>query len=197
MKLKRLDAHAPRTAALLLGAAVLAFAGLACGRPLPKDEPVATGTVETGAFDEPEPGAGGASITGVGTGVPREFVLKLAEAYRQEDPTATLELKDAEPDFEALCAGEIDLVAASGDASKDVCSGEDAAVGFHVANAGGEPIVLYVNRESILRLEVEGMVQYAVDNGETLPQTAGAEPLNLDELQETQTKLEQVIAGVG
>jgi hypothetical protein len=123
-------------------------------------------------------------------------VLAVAEAYRAEDPTATLNVRDAEPDFHTLCAGEIDLVTATGDADEDVCNGQGAAVGFHVANAGGEPIVIYVNRESILRFEVEGLIQYAVDNGETLPEAAGAEPLTIDELQETQTKLEQVIAGV-
>lgn len=123
-------------------------------------------------------------------------MLEVAEAFRAEDPTATLDIRDSEADFDALCAGEIDLVATTGDADEDVCGGEDAAVGFHVANTGGEPIVIYVNRESILRFEVEGLIQYAVDNGETLPQAAGAEPLTIDELQETQTKLEQVIAGV-
>jgi hypothetical protein len=123
-------------------------------------------------------------------------VLAVAEAYRAEDPTATLDVRDVEPDFHTLCAGEIDIVATTGDAAEDVCGGQDAAVGFHVANAGAEPIVIYVNRESILRLEVEGLIQYAVDNGETLPEAAGAEPLTVEELQETQTKLEQVIAGV-
>jgi hypothetical protein len=180
-----------------VGAALLAFAGLGCGRSLPEDEPIATGPVETGAFEEEAPAEGtGAAITGVGTGTPRNYVLEVAEAFRTEDPTATLDVRDAEPDFDALCGGEIDLVATTGDAGEDVCSGEDTAVGFHVASASGEPIVIYVNRESILRFEVEGLIQYAVDNGETLPRAAGAEPLSIDELQETQTKLEQVIAGV-
>jgi hypothetical protein len=154
--------------------------------------------VETGAFDVEEPEeTGEAAISGVGTGAARDYVLAVAEQFRVEDPTATLGIRVAEPDFDALCAGEIDLVATSGDADRDVCGGQDGAVGFHVANAGGEPIVIYVNRESILRFEVEGVIQYAVDHGETLPQTAGAEPLSLDELQATQTKLERVVAGVG
>ena len=123
-------------------------------------------------------------------------MLAVAEAFQVEDPAATLDVRDAEPDFEGLCAGELDLVATTGDADADVCDGQDTAVGFHVANSAGKPIVIYVNRESILRFEVEGLIQYAVDNGETLPQGAGAEPLTIDELQETQTKLEQVIAGV-
>ena len=90
------------------------------------------------------------------------------------------------------------VAAATGDPEEDVCGGEDLAVGFHVADADGEPVVFYVNRDSLLQaFELEILIQYAVDNGETLPGEAGLQPLPIDQLQETQTKLEQVIAGVG
>jgi hypothetical protein len=108
-----------------------------------------------------------------------------------------LQVEEAEPDYDELCAGSVDVAAATGDPGEDVCGGEDAAVGFHVAEAGSEPVVFYVNRDSLLRFEVEGLIQYAIDNGETLPGEAGLDPLSIDELQETQTKLEQAIAGVG
>jgi hypothetical protein len=195
--MRRSKQPAPSVLAVASIAVLLALPGLGCGRPLPEDEPVATGPVETGAFEEePPPVEGDAAIRGAGTGVARDFALAVGEAYLAEDPTATLDVQDAEPDFEALCDGTIDLVAATGDPDEDVCGGSDAAVGFHLADSGGEPIVVYVNRESILRFEVEGLIQFAVDNGAALPSQAGAEPLSVDELQETQTKLERVIAGV-
>jgi hypothetical protein len=186
-----------RGGAIYVGAALLVLFGLACGRPLPKDEPVATAPVETGAFGDTTGPAAEGAVTVVGTGAPHRYAEKLAAALQVADPTAAIEVKNAEPDFAALCAGKVDVVAASGEADRDVCGGKDAVVGFHVADAAGQPIVLYVNREAILRFEVEGLLQYAVDNGETLPQEAGAVPLSLDALQETQTKLEQVVAGVG
>jgi len=177
-----------------VGAALLALSGLGCGRALPEEGPAATGPAETGAFEEPaEEGA----IKGVGTGAPYTYLVAVGKALAAEDPTVKLGVTEAEPDFEALCAGKVDVVAAAGDADTDVCGGTDAAVGFHVADAGGEPVVFYVNRDSIVRFEVESLIQYAVDQGETLPGEAGLDPLSIDQLQETQTKLEQVIAGVG
>ena len=179
-----------------LSAAAVTVLSLAvgCGRALPEDTPAATGPAETGAFEEPtQEGA----IKGTGTGAPGEYLAAVGEALAAEDPTATVEVDDAAPDYDALCAGKVDVVAATGDAGADVCDGKDAAVGFHVADAGGQPVVFYVNRDSMLRFEVEDLLQYAVDNGETLPADAGLEPLSIDELQGTQTKLEQVIAGVG
>jgi ABC-type glycerol-3-phosphate transport system substrate-binding protein len=175
---------------------LLSLGGVACGRALPEDTPAATGPAETGAFDEPASQEG--TIKGVGSGAPHDYLAAVGKALEAEDPTVKLEVEDAEPDYDALCAGRIDVVAATGDAAKDVCGGKDAAVGFHLANAEAEPVVLYVNRDSILNnFEVEGLIQFAVDNGETLPAQAGLEPLSIDQLQETQTKLEQVIAGVG
>jgi ABC-type phosphate transport system substrate-binding protein len=178
-----------------MGVALVVVAGAGCGRPLPEDTPQATAPAETGAFEE-EPAAEGA-IVAMGTGAPRDYLVAVAEAAEAEDPTVKVQVEDAEPDYDALCSGEVDVVAATGDAEEDVCAGKDAAVGFHVANAGSEPVVFYVNRDAILQaFEVEGLIQYAVDNGETLPGEAGLEPLSIDDLQETQTKLEQVIAGV-
>ena len=174
---------------------VVAVAGAACGRPLPDDDPVATGPAETGAFDVDEPADDAdAAITGVGSGTARAYVLKVAEAFRDDGSTATLDLRQGEPDLDALCAGDIDVVAIVGDADADVCGGTDAAVGFHVANTRGDAIVVYVNRESIRRFELEGLIRFALDNARTLPQQAGAQPLGVEELRETQTKLEQIVA---
>jgi hypothetical protein len=189
----RPSARAPHGAALLAGAVVLACSGLACGRALPEAGPVATGPAETGAFEEPEQEG---AIKGVGMGAPRAYLLAVGEALEAEDPAASLRVQDAEPDFDALCAGTVDIASAVGDAGEDVCGGTDAAVGFHVANVGDQPVVFYVNRESLMGFELESLLQYAVDNGETLPQAAGLDPLGVEELQETQTKLEQVSAGV-
>jgi len=175
---------------LVAVAVLLSLGGVACGRALPEDTPAATGPVETGAFEEPATDEG--AIKGVGTGAPHDYLVAVGKALAAEDPTVKLEVGDAAPDYDALCAGQVDVVAAIGDA--DVC---EEAVGFHLADAGAEPVVFYVNRDSILGFEVEGLIQYAVDNGETLPGPAGLDPLSIDELQETQTKLEQVIAGVG
>jgi hypothetical protein len=178
-----------------MGAVVLAVGGAACGRPLPEDTPQATAPAETGAFEEPaEEGA----IKAMGAGAAHDYLVAVLEAAEAEDPTVNVSVEDVEPGFDALCSGKVDVVAATGDADDDVCGGKDAAVGFHVANAGSEPVVFYVNRNSILQaFEVEGLIQYAVDHGETLPADAGLQPLSIDELQETQTKLEQVVAGVG
>jgi|SRR5215210_8459898 len=179
-------------AAALLGAALLCVGGVACGRALPEDTPAATGPVETGAFEEPPQEEDGA-VEATGTGAPHDYLAAVGKALEAEDPTVKLELQDAEPDYKALCAGRVDVVAATGAA--DVCS---EAVGFHVADAGGEPVVFYVNRDSLLdKFEIESLIQYAVDNGETLPAQAGVDPLSIDELQDTQTKLEDVVAGVG
>ena len=177
-------------APLFAVAVLLSLGGVACGRALPEDTPAATGPVETGAFEEPASEEG--AIRGMGTGAPRDYLVAVGKTLAAEDPTVKLDVEDAAPDYGALCAGQIDVVAATGDA--DVCK---EAVGFHVADAGAEPVVFYVNRDAILRFEVEGLIQYAVDHGETLPGPAGLDPLSIDELQETQTKLEQVIAGVG
>jgi hypothetical protein len=174
---------------------LLLLGGVACGRALPEDTPAATAPAETGAFEEPANQAG--AIEGVGTGAPRDYLVAVGEAATAEDPTVKLQVEEAEPDYDALCAGSVDVAAATGDAGEDVCGGRDAAVGFHVADAGSEPVVFYVNRDSLLRFEVEGLIQYAIDNGETLPGEAGLDPLSIEELQETQTKLEQAIAGVG
>jgi hypothetical protein len=180
-------------AALLFGAALLSLGGAACGRALPADTPAATGPVETGAFEEPANGEG--AIEAMGTGAPHDYLVAVGDALAAEDPTVKLEVEDAEPDFEALCAGRTDVVTATGDADEEICKG---AVGFHVADAGSEPVVFFVNRDAILgEFELESLIQYAVDNGQTLPAEAGLDPLSIDELQETQTKLEQVIAGVG
>ena len=170
---------------------LLAVAVAGCGRPLPDEGPVATGPAQTGAFEESE--AEGA-IRGVGAaGAPHDYLQAVADALSAEDPTVTLRLAEEEPDFDALCQGKVDVVAALGD--RAVC---DAAVGFPVAKAAGEPVVFYVSRDSVLQtFEIESLIQYAVDNGESLAGQAGLEPLSIDELQETQTKLEQVIAGVG
>jgi hypothetical protein len=182
-------------AVVAVAAALLAVVGTGCGRPLPEDTPQATAPAETGAFEEP---AEEGSIKGMGTGAPRDYLVAVGKAAEAEDPTVEVNVQDAEPDYDALCSGMVDVVAATGDADENVCGGKDAAVGFHVANAGSEPVVFYVNRDSLLQIfEVEGLIQYAVDNGETLPSDAGLEPLSIDELQETQTKLEQVVAGVG
>ena len=104
-----------------------------------------------------------------------------------------LKLADEKPNLDALCAGSVDIAAAIG-VERDIC---DAAVGFRVAKSAGNPVVFFVNRDALMRFEVESLIQYAIDNGETVPSEAGLEPLTLDELQETQTKLEQVVAGVG
>jgi ABC-type amino acid transport substrate-binding protein len=173
-------------------AVLLSLGGVACGRALPADTPAATGPVETGAFEEPAGEEGG--IKGMATGAPHDYLVAVGDALAAEDPTVKLVVDDAEPDFEALCAGRTDVLAATGDADEEICKG---AVGFHVADAGSEPVVFYVNRDSILRFEVEGLIQFVVDNGEELPAGAGLDPLSIDELQDTQTKLEQVIAGVG
>jgi ABC-type phosphate transport system substrate-binding protein len=179
----------------LAGAALLAFSGLACGRALPEETPATTGPVETGAFEEPATEEG--TIEGVGSGAPGAYLRAVGKALEAEDPTVKLRVQDAERDFQALCAGTVDIASAVGAADKDVCGGTDAAVGFHVADAEGGPVAFYVNRDSFAMFEVESLVQYAVDNGETLPAEAGLAPLGIDELQETQTKLEQVGAGVG
>jgi hypothetical protein len=182
-------------ALVAVAAALLVLLGAGCGRPLPEDTPQATAPAETGAFEEPAEEGG---IKGMGTGAPHDYLVAVAKGAEAEDPTVKAKVEDAEPDYDALCSGKVDVVAATGDAEEDVCGGKDAAVGFHVANAGSEPVVFYVNRKSLLNsFEIEGLVQYAVDNGETLPSDAGLEPLSLDDLQDTQTKLEQVIAGVG
>jgi hypothetical protein len=181
---------------LLAVAVLVSLGGVACGRALPEDTPAATGPVETGAFEEPASDEG--TIKAVAAGAPHDYLAAVGKAVAAEDPTMKLRVEDAEPDYDALCAGRVDIAAATGDADEDVCGGNDAAVGFHVADAGGEPVVFYVNRDAIFeKFEVEGLIQYAVDNGEMLPAGAGLEPLSIDELQETQTKLEQVIAGVG
>ena len=176
---------------MLAGVVLVAVAGAGCGRSLPDEGPVATGPAQTGAFEESE--AEGA-IRGVGAaGAPNDYLQAVADAVSAEDPTVKLSLTQAEPDFDALCQGEVDVAAALGD--RAVC---DAAVGFTVAKAGKEPVVFYVNRDSLLQtFELESLIQYAVDNGESLSSQAGLEPLSIDELQETQTKLEQAIAGVG
>jgi hypothetical protein len=160
---------------------------------VPEAGPVATGPAETGAFEEPEEEG---AIRGVGTGAPRAYLLAVGEALEAEDPTVRLRVEEGEPDFDTLCAGTVDVASAVGDAGDDVCGGTDAAVGFHVADLDGDPVVFYVNRESLMGFEVESLLQYAVDNGEALPQAAGLDPLSVEELQETQTRLEQVIAGV-
>lgn len=178
-----------------MGAALLACTGVACGRALPEETPAATGPTETGAFEEP---AGAEAIEGVGAGASRAYLVAVGEALAAEDRTVKLSVTDEEPDFDALCQGDVDVVAATGDAEDDVCGGTDAAVGFHVADAEREPVVFYVNRDSLLQtFEVESLIQYAVDNGESLAAEAGLEPLPIDVLQETQTRLEQAIAGVG
>ena len=104
-----------------------------------------------------------------------------------------LKLADEQPNLDALCAGSVDIAATVG-IDRDLC---DAAVGFDVAKSAGNPVVFYVNRDALMRFEVESLIQYAIDHGETLPGEADLQPLTLDELQETQTKLEQVVAGVG
>ena len=133
----------------------------------------------------------------MGTGTPHDYLVAVAKGAESEDPTVKVKVQESEPDYDALCSGKVDVVASAGNADDDVCGGKDAAVGFHVADAAGEPLVFYVNRKSLLRFEVEGLVQYAIDNGETLPADVGVQPLSLDALQDTQTKLEDVVAGVG
>ncbi len=182
---------AARGAALLAGAVLLSLGGVACGRALPEDTPAATGPAETGAFQEPANDEG--AITGTGTGEAHDYLAAVGKALEAEDPTVKLRVEDAEPDYKALCAGRVDVVAAIG--VVDVCK---QAVAFHVADAGGAPVVFYVNRNSLLdTFEVESLIQYAVDNGETLPDKTGVDPLSIDELQDTQTKLEDAVAGVG
>jgi hypothetical protein len=185
-----------RGAAVVAGAALLVLGSVACGRALPEDTPVATGPAETGAFEEPASEEG--TIKAMGSGAPRDYLVAVGKALEAEDLTVKLKVEDAQPDYDALCAGKVDIVAGPGDADKDVCGGKDAAAGFQVAKTGGQPVVFYVNRKSLLnKFEVESLIQYAVDNGETLPGDVGADALTIDELQDTQTKLEQVVAGVG
>jgi hypothetical protein len=175
---------------------VLAVAGFGCGRDRPGDLP-AIGTDaagETGAFEDV--GGGGATFRVVVTAATQPLLTAAAKGYATEDPTLRIvrQEADAKAAVAAVCAGKADAAVAE---SGGTCGGAKAAsVDFHVANADGTPVRLYVTRKALLRFEVEGFVQYVIDNGETLPGSAGLEPLSIDELQETQTVLEQVIAGV-
>ena len=180
-----------RSTALLLGTAALVLLGVACGRPLPEQAPVPTGPAQTGAFEEPEPVKEGAIRAAGAPGAPHDYLAALADAFAAVDPAVRVRLAESEPDLDALCAGELEVVAARGDSGEDTCP---EAAAFLVA----EGVVLHVNRESLLQsFEVESLVQQAVDTGEALPQEVGLEPLPIEALQQAQTKLEQVIAGVG
>jgi hypothetical protein len=172
---------------LVAGALLVLIGGAACGRPLPEEGPVPTGPAETGAFEQPE--AEGA-VRGAGApGAPHDYLQAVADTASELDPTLVVRVREAEPDFDALCAGELDVLAA--EPNQELC---EEAVGFYVAQG----VSFYVNREALLQsFEVESLTLQAVDSGETLPQEVGLEPLSIDQLQETQTKLEQVIAGVG
>ena len=58
-------------------------------------------------------------------------------------------------------------------------------------------MLLYVDRESLVRFEVESLLEFVVDNAERIASRARLDPLGLDELQATTRTLEQVVAGVG
>ncbi len=61
----------------------------------------------------------------------------------------------------------------------------------------GRPLFVYVKKSVLERLEVETFLQYIVENETALARGALFVPLTEDQLQETQTALEQALSGIG
>lgn len=189
-----------RAALALLAAALLGLAGFGCGRERPgaKDlAPVGTDAPgETGGFEDVGGLEGELPAAGTAGGV--RLLRVASQGFALEEPALELTIReaDAEGALGLLCRGEAKIAVVEGGASGACGERKAGFVDFQVARAEGKPVRLYVSRETLAKFEVEGFVQYAIDNGETLPGKAGFDPLSLDELQETQTELEQVIAGV-
>jgi phosphate transport system substrate-binding protein len=141
---------------VLAGATLLTFAGLACGRPLPEDEPAATGPVETGAFElgEPSDAAGGAlsgriEIDGSSTVAPITTLAAERFRTRQPDVRVTVGVSGTGGGFERFCRGETDLSDASRpikDEEEEVCEKAGIeSVEFQIAN---DALTVVVNSDN-------------------------------------------------
>lgn len=187
---------------LLLAVAVTA----ACGREVPEDEggPAPTGGDPTGAFGEPggEGEGGRVRIAGVPASV--RLARSAARGFEAEDPSTEIVLaeSDAGAAIAAVCAGKVEIAGTDREltaAERSACVKKgEGAVELHVADAGGKPVYFVTTQKALFdKLELESYVDFFITNAEATAQQAGLEPLDLDELQETQTRFEQGLAGVG
>ena len=67
-----------------------------------------------------------------------------------------------------------------------------------MADADGKPVYLVTTQDVLFdKLELESYLDFVLGNAAETAQQAGLEPLTVEELDETQTRLEQGLAGVG
>lgn len=193
-----------RRVAFVLLVAVLAAGAAGCGRELPKDEPAApAGGDPTGAFGEPG-GGGGARIRLGGVVAAVKLGRSAARGYRTEDPDTRVVLREQEAGeaVAGLCDGTLDVAGTDREltgAERAACrKSGGGAVELHLADAGGRPVYLVTTQDLLFdKLELESYLDFTVTNAVEAAQQAGLEPLEVEELDETQTRLEQGLAGVG
>jgi hypothetical protein len=187
----------------LCGAATLLAAG--CGRSLPEEaaETVPEGGDPTGAFGEGGEGLEGTiRVAGAGSGV--KLVKLAAGAFREEEPGVEVSARAAPVDeaVAGVCAGRLDVAVADrplASAERSACESKaEGAVELHLADGpGGRPVTLVTTNAVLFeRFEVEGLLQFVLDDAESLARGASLEPLSLDELDETQATFEQALAGI-
>jgi hypothetical protein len=197
-----------RLAALLavlavLGATALLVAG--CGRSRPDDSAATTPEQgdPTGAFGGDGEGLEGTiRVAGAPSGL--KLVELAGRDFRKEEPGVAVSAQGApvEDAIGRLCSGRLDVAAVDrplSAAERKACEARaDGAVELHVADApGGRPVTLVTTNEVLFeRFEVEGLLQYTLDDAERLAREAGLEPLSVDELDEAQTAFEQALAGI-
>jgi ABC-type phosphate transport system substrate-binding protein len=197
-----------RRALLLLTLLLAVAAAAGCGRELPEaeDEPVPTGGDPTGAFGEPGGGGAGEGRSVRLSGVPASVQLGRAASsgFKAEEPETKVVVAelDAAAAISALCAGKVEIAGTdrepTGPERQACLETQEGAVALHLADAGGEPVYLVTTQKALFdSLELEAYLDYVITNAEETARGAGLEPLEVDELQETQTRFEQGLAGVG
>lgn len=193
-----------RAAALaLLAATTLLLVG--CGRSLPDEsaEPVPEQGDATGAFGGEGEGLKG-TIGAAGHAAGVKLIESAAAGFRKEEPGVTATAREAAvaDAIARLCAGELDVALTDRPLrapERSACEAKaDGAVELHVAGGpGGRPVTLVTtNRVLFERFEVEGLLQYVLDDAAALARRAGLQPVSVEELDRAQTDFEQALAGV-
>jgi hypothetical protein len=186
---------------VLLAATTVVFAG--CGRSLPDEsaETVPEQGDPTGAF-------GGEGLEGMiavaGTRSGLRLVEVAARGFREEEPTVETRVQPVAVDeaIRRLCAGGVDVAVADRAlraSEQRACEAKaDGAVELHVASGPrGTPVTLVTtNRVLFERFEVEGLLQFVLDDAASLAADAGLRPVPVEELDRAQTRFEQALAGV-
>lgn len=190
------------TAAPLVAATVLLAA--ACGRSLPEEaaETVPRGGDPTGAF-----GGGGEGLDGTvrvaGTPAGVRLLRRAAEEFRAEEPDVVISLwpAPAPAALARLCAGKLEVAVVERPptaAERRPCEAREGSVELRVARSrAGRPVTIVTTGRALFeRFEVEALLQSVLDEADTLARGAGLQPLDVDELDETQTEFERALAGV-